>query len=111
PVLENEQGWHKYPPSSKFTQDDDVGISGTKNFETVISPNEKKQTIPPFVFAYFDPAKETYVSLRSDEVPIVVEGGTAPAATVAATKKAPSGAAATPAAKPEATPADILYQL
>src|SRR6185312_3796296 len=24
PVLEDERGWHKYPPSSKFTQDDDV---------------------------------------------------------------------------------------
>src|SRR6266404_2953570 len=28
PAFEDERGWHKYPPSSKFKQDDDVGISG-----------------------------------------------------------------------------------
>ena len=32
PALEDEHGWHKYPPSSKFKQDDEVGISGTKTF-------------------------------------------------------------------------------
>jgi hypothetical protein len=30
PLLEDDAGWHKYPPSSKFKQDDEVGISGTK---------------------------------------------------------------------------------
>src|SRR6266536_4605891 len=40
PVFEDERGWHKYPPSAKFKQDDDVGIIGAKTFETVISPNE-----------------------------------------------------------------------
>src|SRR5207247_694828 len=39
PVVEDEHGWHKYPPSSKFKQDDEVGISGAKSFETVLSPN------------------------------------------------------------------------
>src|SRR5213080_3510233 len=39
PVVEDERGWHKYPPSSKFKQDDEVGISGTKTFEMVLSPN------------------------------------------------------------------------
>ncbi|HSH37165.1 MAG TPA: BatD family protein, partial [Chthoniobacterales bacterium] len=55
PALENEAGWHKYPPSDKFTQDDDVGISGTKTFETVISPKERKDKMPPLVFTFFDP--------------------------------------------------------
>ncbi len=32
PVVEDERGWHKYPPSSKFKQDDEVGISATKTF-------------------------------------------------------------------------------
>ena len=43
PALEDDHGWHKYPPSADFKQDDDVGISGAKTFETVISPNETKQ--------------------------------------------------------------------
>src|SRR5256886_1178470 len=114
PALEDERRWHKHPPSSKFKQDDDVGMSGEKTFEMVIAPNEKKPAVPPLVFAYFDPVKENYVTLRSDAVPIQVEGGagqsaaTAPA--VAATSAAPTstvGGIPGPTAKPQ----DILYQL
>jgi hypothetical protein len=113
PTLGEERGWHKYPPSSKFKQDDDVGISGEKTFEMVLAPNEKKTAVPPLVFAYFDPAKENYVTLRSDEVPITVEGGSAPAPSVA--PAAPATAAPTGTAgitpSPTVKPADILYQL
>src|SRR6202011_1272325 len=72
PALEDERGWHKYPPSAKFKQDDEVGISGVKTFETVVSPNENKQAFPALVFSYFDPAKERYATLQSDAVPIHV---------------------------------------
>src|SRR6266436_10289884 len=75
PGIEDEHGWHKYPPSSKFKQDDDVGTSGTKTFETVLSPNEKKQSMPVMAFSYFDPVKEQYVTLRSDPIAINVQGG------------------------------------
>src|SRR5438270_9985221 len=114
PALEDERGWHKYPPSSKFKQDEDVGMSGEKTFEMVLAPNEKKLAVPPLVFAYFDPVKETYVTLRSTAVPIQVEGGAGPGAAtapaVAATSAAPtSTVGATPA--PTAKPQDILYQL
>src|SRR5438309_2544412 len=114
PALEDERGWHKYPPSSKFKQDDDVGMSGEKTFEMVIAPNEKKPAVPPLVFAYFDPVKENYVTLRSTTVPIQVEGGAGPSAAtapaVAATSAAPTstvGVIPAPTAKPQ----DILYQL
>src|SRR5437870_3639086 len=114
PALEDERGWHKYPPSSKFKQDDDVGISGEKTFEMVIAPNQKKPAVPPLVFAYFDPVKENYVTLRSTAVPIQVEGGAGPSAAtapaVAATSAAPTstvGVIPAPTAKPQ----DILYQL
>jgi hypothetical protein len=109
PALEDERGWHKYPPSSKFKQDDDVGISGTKTFETVLSPNEKKQTISSFAFSFFDPLKEQYITLRSDAVPIRVEGGAAPVAAAPAGSAPPATAA--PAPKPAPKPQDILYQL
>ncbi|MGZ5021497.1 MAG: BatD family protein, partial [Chthoniobacterales bacterium] len=113
PVLADERGWHKYPPSEKFTQDDDVGISGTKSFETVVSANERKDKLPPLVFSFFDPVKETYVTLQSEPIPLTVEGGAAPAAppVIAA---APSAAAAAPSATAAPTPKqeqDILYQL
>jgi hypothetical protein len=114
PALEDERGWHKYPPSSKFQQDDDVGISGSKTFESVLSPNENKKAIPPFVFTYFDPVKEQFVSLRSDAIPIRAEGGSAQAAAATAAAPGLAGANAPPrpsTAQAPTAPADILYQL
>src|SRR5207302_581741 len=79
PLLEDERGSHEYPPSSKFKQDDEVGISGTKTFEIVVSPNENKQSLPLLAFSYFDPAKEQYRMLHSEPTAITVQGGaTAP---------------------------------
>ncbi len=69
PVSEDDRGWRKYPPSTNFKQDDDVGISGTKTFETVLSPTERKEKVPTQLFTYFDSAKEQYVTLRSDASP------------------------------------------
>ncbi len=114
PALENDSGWHKYPPSDKFKQDDDVGISGAKTFEIVLSAKENKQTLPPLVFSYFDPVKEEYVTLRSEAIPLQITGGNAPAATPAPTAAAaPQNApSATASATPPPKPADdILPQL
>ena len=69
PVLEDDRGWHQYPPSSDFKQDDDVGISGTKSFEMVLSPTERKDKIPSQLFTYFDSQKEQYVTLRERSDP------------------------------------------
>ena len=112
PVVEDERGWHKYPPSSKFKQDDEVGISGTKTFETVLSPDEKKQALPVLAFSYFDPAKEQYVTLRSEPIAITVQGGAAASQNVAASQPAPAPTGRPPTAAVAASkPQDILYQL
>ena len=114
PVIEDEHGWHKYPPSSKFKQDDEVGLSGTKTFETVLSPNEKKEGLPLLAFCYFDPVKAQYVTLHSEPTPINVQGGAAVAQNAGATQPAaptPSTAGARPPVQPSAEPQDILYQL
>jgi BatD DUF11 like domain len=109
PTFEDERGWHKYPPSSEFKQDDEVGISGTKKFETVLSANEGKDKIPAQLFTYFDPAKEQYVTLRAEPIPVHVEGGAAPRTTPAA---APQAAANAPSAAPRtATQQEIIHQL
>ena len=106
PVLADESGWHKYPPSTNFKQDDDVGISGVKTFETVLTPNESKTSIPPLVFSFFDPVNEKYVTLHSDAIPVKVEGGAV--ATKPAVAAVPEQEA-TP--KPQSKPEDILYQI
>jgi hypothetical protein len=108
PVIVDERGWHKYPPSSKFAKDDEVGISGTKTFETVLSPNEKKQSLPVMELVYFDPVKEQYVTLRSDPIAINVEGGAVAAASPVAV---PPGSSTPATAAAAAKPHDILYQL
>src|SRR6266567_1074747 len=113
PVVEDERGWHKYPPSSKFKQDDEVGISGTKTFETVLAPNENKQTVPVLAFSYFDPTKEQYVTLRSEPIAITVQGGGAAAATQNVTANQPASPTPAIAVAPQKTqkPQDMLYQL
>ncbi|PYL02202.1 MAG: hypothetical protein DME32_07155, partial [Verrucomicrobia bacterium] len=108
PQLSDERGWHTYPPSSSFKQDDDIGISGTKSFELVVSPNEKLAAIPPLSFSYFDPAKEKYVSLQTEAVPITVEGNAQSTSAIAGAATAPS--AAPGAAGPQKSQ-DILHQI
>src|SRR5437763_4185943 len=107
PELSDERGWHKYPPSSNFKQDDDVGISGTKTFELVVSPNEKLTKVPPLAFSYFDPVKEKYVTLHSEAVPLIVEGNAPAAPAIAGTTPATS-AQPTPGGQQKAQ--DILHQ-
>jgi len=110
PALEDERGWHKYPPSADFKQDDDIGISGTKTFETVLSANERKDKIPTELFTYFDPAKEQYVTLRSEPIPVRVEGGAAPSTTT--TPAAPQAPTTAPSQAPRtASQQEILHQL
>jgi BatD DUF11 like domain len=111
PALESDRGWHTYPPSANFKPDDDIGISGTKTFEMVLTPNEPKKALPPLVFSYFDPLKESYVTLKGDKLPVVVEGSPLATATpaIASATTTPPPAAARPTVAPQAQ--DILYQL
>lgn len=111
PTLSDENGWHSYPPNANFKADDEVGISGTKTFDLVLTPNEKKSHVPPLLFSYFDPLKDSYVTLRSDPIPIVVEGGAAPTATPAIASAPANTPAATAAPTPAQQAEDILYQL
>ena len=113
PSFEDEKGWHKYPPSSEFKQDDDIGISGIKTFETVLSANERKDKIPAQLFSYFDPVKEQYVTLRGEAIPVRVEGGAAPApAPSSPANQAPASTPATATAPaPSPKPQGILNQI
>ena len=110
PTLENDRGWHTYPPGSNFKADDDIGISGTKTFEVVLTPNEPKKAVPSLLFSYFNPIKESYVTLRGDKLAVVVEGGAAPSATpaIANVSGTPNAQSTRPTAPSKDQ--DILYQ-
>lgn len=109
PSLEEDRGWHQYPPSDKFKQDDDVGISGVKSFETVLSAKERKDKLPRLLFSFFDPVKQNYVTLRSDPIPLQIDGPAPAPSTAAAGAPPDAPAAETPA--PAQPQQDILYQL
>ena len=108
PAIAEEAGWRAYPPSSKFKADDEIGISGTKTFETALIPDTTKAALPRIEFTYFDPAQEKYITLTGDKTPLLVEGTALPSPTpyaVAASNSATPGPTATPQPKPN----DIQY--
>jgi hypothetical protein len=105
PHVVEEPGWRSYPPSSSFKEDDVVGISGTKTFEMVVIPDERKTRLPIVKFSYFDPVAKKYATLTTEVTPILVEGQNPPVVAQAASP-AP-GTAATAVA--EVAVNDIHY--
>lgn len=98
PKLLDADGWRVYPPTERFEMTDSVGFSGTKLFDQPIVAQTSQTQTPVGELSFFDPAKEEYVTLRSEPVPVEAEAsGNAPAAVAAEGK-------ATPA--PQPTPAE-----
>lgn len=77
-----------FPPNieqfdPKITINQSSELSGTKTFEYVLIPRFAGTfKIPSFEFAYFDPSKENFVKLTSDEYEVYVEKGTEDTSTV-----------------------------
>jgi hypothetical protein len=74
PAMENDQGWQAYDASEKFEPVDAMKTTGSKTFEMPIVPNGPHRETPTFVFAYFDPKAEKYVTLRSKPQALMIEG-------------------------------------
>ncbi len=79
PTIIDPDGWRSYPPTDRVTENDKMGIMGTKTFEIAVVPEVKKEKMPVFQFSYFDSTKKAYVTLASEEIPLTVEGVTPPA--------------------------------
>jgi hypothetical protein len=79
PPLADPTGWRAYPPEDKFQPNDQLELTGTKQFNVSVVPEVKKDAMPVFSFSYFDPEVEKYVTLTSQPAPLVIEGE-APAA-------------------------------
>jgi len=75
-VLPEQKRWREfklYPPSDSVQATDPFGLSGTKQFEQVVIPqNHDVQVLPPLEFSYFDTAREDYVTLQSPAMPLTV---------------------------------------
>jgi len=60
----------------EFTQDELVGdvVGATKTFRRALFPRQAgEQSIPPISWSYFDTDRETYVTLKSDPVALIVD--------------------------------------
>src|ERR1043166_3202256 len=57
-------GFKAYPPNSKFEPADAFGLSGSKTFEQVVIPEKAElNSLPPFLFSFFDPSARSYRTL------------------------------------------------
>lgn len=72
------KGFRLYPPTSTFETQDPLGMTGTKRFEQVVTPETAEVTeLPPFVFSFFSPETGSYRTLRTPRVPLLVAAGPA----------------------------------
>jgi hypothetical protein len=108
PVMENDKGWQAYDASEKFEPVDQMKTTGSKTFELPIVPDGPHRETPTFVFAYFDPKTEKYVSLRSQPQALTIEGM---AAAREPAKPEIESRPAEEAPKPESKPATDLLGL
>jgi BatD DUF11 like domain len=90
-TLPAQSAWHDftiYPPTSKLTTTDPLGMQGTKTFEEIVAPqNTDVHELPPFAFSYFDPDAGDYRTLTKPSVELAVRSaGATPMPTIAATQ-------------------------
>ena len=75
-VLPEQKGWDNfkiYPPTSKFTPADQMGIDGTKTFEEIVTPqNSDIKALPPVTFSFFDTDQKKYRTLTQPSMPLMV---------------------------------------
>jgi BatD DUF11 like domain len=62
-----------YAATSTVNPTDPLGLSGSKNFEQVIVPeNHEIRVLPPFQFSFFDPSAKSYRTLQGPAIPLTI---------------------------------------
>ena len=78
PEQSNWREFKVYPATSHSEAGDDLGVTGTNNFEQVVVPqNAEIKTLPGLEFCFFDPEAGQYRVLRSPSFPITVRASAA----------------------------------
>jgi hypothetical protein len=73
PHLASSEGWRTYTPTGAFKPADSAGYEGRKSFEQAIIPLDASiDAVPPLVFCYFDTAKDSYVTLRTQPIKVKI---------------------------------------
>ena len=74
PAQPDWRDFNSYPATAKVESNDELGLSGVKNFEQVIVPqNHELKSIPPFRFTYFDSQAKAYVTRTTPAIPLTVK--------------------------------------
>jgi hypothetical protein len=75
-AMPEQAGWDDfkvYPPTSKVSATDQLGIEGSKTFEEIVTPqNSDIKALPPISFSFFDPEQKAYRTLTQPAIPLVV---------------------------------------
>lgn len=103
--------WKTYEASKTLNdeEDSDGFKAGTVRFSQVLIPEARTKTIPEFHLSYFDPAKESYVTVKAGPFDITLTESTASAAAPAPLVSWSAADAPTAAKKPEPGYEDILH--
>ena len=73
-MLERNDQWKTYPPTSSFNQSDSIGYKGEKTFEQpLIAAQPGEQNIPGLSFSYFDPETKRYERTQTAPIKVTVE--------------------------------------
>jgi BatD DUF11 like domain len=91
-TLPNQAGWNDFKifsPTSKVQLNDQLGTSGTKTFEEIVTPeNVHTHTLPALSFSFFNPDDGNYHTLTQPAMPLsVTAAGATPLPTIAAAKQ------------------------
>ncbi len=81
PKFEGDDNWRVYPPSEEASQDDELGLKGSKTFKYLITPlRPGKLKLPPMRIAHFDPGAGRYVEqlLAGESVDVASVPGALP---------------------------------
>jgi BatD DUF11 like domain len=95
PVLSNTEGWRTYQPSEETQNLDDLGLSAVKTFSFPLIAAKRVGSLPTVEFSYFDPNAEKYVTLKSSQINMEIEGEKLPDVTASPAIPATSSSPAT----------------
>jgi hypothetical protein len=77
-MLERNEQWKTYPPTSSFSQSDSIGYKGEKTFEQpLIAAQTGEQSIPGLSFSYFDPETKRYERAQTPPIKVTIESSRA----------------------------------
>ncbi|MCC7376788.1 MAG: protein BatD [Verrucomicrobiales bacterium] len=74
------KSFRTYPATSTFEPSDAMGLSGTKRFEQVVTPESADiRELPTLMFSFFSPSAKTYRTARAPAIAIKVGSVATPA--------------------------------